>query len=481
MAGVEKPADWPLEPPVEAMDRLVRAAMDRILAHIASLPAQPSFDLESAEAIADSLAEDLPEQGAEPGGLLDLLFDTAVPKSFNAAGPGYLAYIPGGGIFPAAVADLIADSVNRYTGVWLPAPALVALEMNVLRWLCALVGYPKSALGFLTTGGSLANLSGVITARHERLPENFLNGTLYVSDQAHHSLQKAARLAGFPHENVRVIATDDAFRIRIDALERAISEDRAKGMAPFLLVASAGTTNSGAVDDLVACGAVAKREKLWFHVDGAYGGFFAATERGRRILAGLTEADTIVLDPHKGLFLPYGTGCLLARDVGALRRAHSVPAIYLPSMQEDPSRVDFSEISPELSRDFRGLRVWLPFKMFGASAFRAALDEKLDLAQWAYERLREMDGIEIVAAPQLTTVVFRAAPRAGAADGAALDDLNRRFLDRVNGKKRVYLSGTVLRGRFVLRICVLSFRTHMDRMEMAIEDIRSSLAELSSG
>src|SRR5438034_534960 len=379
-----------LELPPERMRALVDRAMDRIVRHVESLPRQPAADVEGAAELARSLAEPLPEDGAPFEELLALLFDTAVPKSFNTAGPGYLAYIPGGGLFHAAVADLIAGAVNRYVGVWLAAPALAQLEANVVRWFCQIVGYPDAARGILTTGGSLANFTAVVTARRERLPEDFLGGTLYVSDQAHHSLQKAAMLAGFPPANVRVVPSDDGFRIRVDALRRLIAEDRDTGMRPFFLNGNAGTTNTGAVDDLVALADLAREEGLWYHVDGAYGGFFALTDRGREALAGIERSDSVTLDPHKALFLPYGTGSLLVRDGPALRRAHSVRAEYLPPMQEADDLVDFCEISPELSRDFRGLRVWLPFKMHGAAAFRRALDEKLDLALWAARELRKV-------------------------------------------------------------------------------------------
>jgi aromatic-L-amino-acid decarboxylase len=190
----------------------------------------------------------------------------------------------------------------------------------------------------------------------------------------------------------------------------------------------------------------------------------------------MERADSITLDPHKGLFLPYGTGSLLVRDGEALRRAHSVHADYLPPMQEDRDFVDFSQVSPELSRDFRGLRVWLPVKMHGIGAFRRALDEKLDLARWAADELRRIPGVEIVAEPQLSLLAFRVV-RPGL-DDAALDVVNRRVMESVNARRRVYLTHTIARGRFLIRICVLSFRTHMDRMQMAIEDLRAAIAEV---
>jgi len=214
---------------------------------------------------------------------------------------------------------------------------------------------------------------------------------------------------------------------------------------------------------------------MWLHVDGAYGAVFVMTDRGREAMRSLDRADSLTLDPHKGLFLPYGTGCLLVRDQGALRRAHATFADYMPVMQHDADFVDFCDISPELSRDFRGLRVWLPIKLFGLDAFRDALDEKLDLAAWATDRLREIPHMRIVAAPALSLVAFRFEPPGVESD--ELDAMNRELLRRVNERGNVYLTGTMLRGRFALRICVLSFRTHMDRMELCLDDIRAALAE----
>ena len=299
--------DRTLELTGDALRRLIDEAARRVVAHVDSLPRQPSADVEGGAALARSLVEPLPETGRPAEELLDLLFERLIPKSFNTAGPGYLAYIPGGGLPQSAVADLVADATNRYVGVFAAAPGLAQLESNVVRWFCDIAGLPREARGILTSGGSLATFSALVAARRDRLPENFLPGTIYVSDQTHHAIQKAAILAGFPEDRVREIATDSRFRIRLDALAAALAADRAAGRMPFLLVGNAGTTNTGAVDDLPALADLAARERLWFHVDAAYGGFFLLTEEGRRTLAGIERADSIVLDPHKGLFLPYGT------------------------------------------------------------------------------------------------------------------------------------------------------------------------------
>ena len=476
MASMPNHEDRSLELDAGAMRDLVGRAMERIVNHVETLGEQPASILDGGEELACSLAEPMPETPSRLDDLLDLIFERCAPHSFNSAGPGYLAYIPGGGVFHAAVGDLIANSVNRYIGAWLAAPGLVQLEVNVIRWFCDMVGYPAGAGGFLSSGGSIANLTAIVTARRERLPEDFLAGTLYVSDQAHHSIAKSAVLAGFPARNVRSIATGARYRIRLDALREAIRNDRRDGLAPFMVVANAGSTNTGAVDDLAGVAEIARDEDLWLHTDAAYGGFFLLTDRGRAVMEGIELADSITLDPHKGLFLPFGTGCLIVRDLTTLKRAHSVHADYMPAMQENTDLVDFCEISPELSRDFRGLRVWLPLKLHGIEPWRRNLEEKLDLARWAEAELEKVPDMEILARAQLSLLAFALSPPG--ATGEELDRLNQQLIDGVNARRRVYLTGTRLSGRFVLRICVLSFRTHRDRLEMALEDIREVAATL---
>ena len=468
-----KTPDTSLELSSEAMRQLVAEAVEHLLPHLASLPEQPAANTDGGAELARSLVEPLPEIGRPASELFDFLFQEVIPKSFNTAGPGYLAYIPGGGLFHSAVADLVANAVNRYVGVWAAAPGLAQLEANVVGWFCDIIGYPTTARGFLTSGGSLATFSAVVTARRERLPENFLSGILYASDQAHHSVQKAALLAGFPLQNVRAIPSDAKFRLQVDALVQVIAADRKAGLVPFLIVGNAGTTNTGAVDDLSALADLAQQENLWLHVDAAYGGFFMLTAQGRERMAGIERADSVTLDPHKGLFLPFGTGSLVVRDGAALKRAHSVQAHYLPATQDDADLINFYELSPELSRDFRGLRVWLPLKMHGLGPFRQALEEKLALTRWATAELHSIPGIEILAEPQLSIVAFRLAPTG--LDTPALNQLNQQFLQRINARKNVLLSGTMLGDRFAIRICILSFRTHRDRVQTCLDDIRAAV------
>jgi aromatic-L-amino-acid/L-tryptophan decarboxylase len=394
-------------------------------------------------------------------GVLDYIGDAAA-RAVDPAGPGYLAFIPGGGLYTAALADFVTAAVNRYTTVAYLAPAFVAIEQQIIRWIADLFDYPPESQGILTSGGSLANFSAVVTARHALLGEDWAvdhpDATIYVDDQAHHSVVKAATLAGFPRRSIRTVRTDRDLRMDVDALDDAIRKDP----KPFLVVASAGTTNTGAVDPLADIAAVARRHNLWFHVDAAYGGFFQLTERGKRVLSGIEDADSITLDPHKGMFLPYGTGCLLVRDGAKLREAHRAGAEYMQDLP-DIGLPNWAEYSPELSREFRGLRIWLPLQLHGVQAFADALDEKLDLTRHAYTRLTAMDDVELPWDPPLTVVAFH------------LPD-GQRVLERVNLSRRVFLSSTSIAGRFTLRVCIVSHRTHKDRVDEAIDLIDDAIA-----
>jgi aromatic-L-amino-acid decarboxylase len=403
--------------------------------------------------------------------------------SLNAAGPGYLAYIPGGGIYAAALADFVANGLNRYTGMSAPAPALFRLEQDVLSWLCASFGYDAKARALFTPGGSLANLAAVITARHEHFGDtgNFERAIVYTSTQAHHSIAKAVRLSGIPLANVRAVGVDDAFRMRADLLAQAVADDRRRGLSPFLVIAAAGSTNTGAIDPLEPIAELTRRESLWLHIDGAYGGAFVLCDEGRLRLSGIERADSITFDPHKGLFLPYGTGCLLVADGHKLRNAHQIAAEYLQDLSGGDVSWSPAELGPDLSRDFRGLRVWLPLMLHGAGAFRAALAEKLALAERFAQGLDDLIAsgapLTMVARPQLSTVAFRLQRR----NGETLDDYNSRnatFLAEVNARQRVHLSSTLLPVEDGLshtsRVCVLSFRTHARHIDRCLEDVALS-------
>ena len=464
----------PLEPAPEELEAQTRAVADFVLAHVRSLAEQPSFDLDGVDELRASFREPLPEASRPLAGLLQRLAP-AIAKSYNTAGPGYLAYIPGGGVYASALADFIATATNRYVGVSGAAPALAQIEETTVGWLCALMGLPAVARGILTSGGSLSNFSAIVTARHERLGEAFQDGSIYFSGETHHCVTKAARLAGFPGASLRALPTDARRRLVPAALEEAIREDHARGRRPFLVVANVGTTNTGAIDPLPEILTIAREHGLWVHADAAYGGFFRLAPGGAALLRGIEECDSITLDPHKGLFLPYGLGALLVRDGGALARAHRDTASYVQDVADEGS-LGFADLSPELSRDFRGLRVWLPLMLHGVAAFREQLAEKLSLARWAHRELAADPRFEMLDEPQLSVVAFRL--RAPAEEA---DRFGPELLSRVNARRRVFLSSTRMDGRYVLRLCVLSFRTHEDRVRDAVDALREEARALLGG
>jgi aromatic-L-amino-acid/L-tryptophan decarboxylase len=453
---------------------MAEIASSFLMQFIEGLPEAPASDLEELTEAASAFRESPPEEGTAFRELMDRV-GAATGKGFLTPGPGYLAYIPGGGLWAAAVADFVAAGVNKYVGVWNAAPPLAQIEATAIRWLCDLFGYPAEARGILTSGGSLSSLSAIVTARRAKLPEEFLDGTIYVTDQVHASVTKSAVVAGFPQRAVRTVPRDDQLRMDPGALQEMVRRDRAGDARPFLVVPSAGTTNTGVVDPLAHVADVAAEEDLWMHVDAAYGGPFQLTDRGREAFSGIERADSITLDPHKAMFLPYGTGALLVRDGSRLREAHSVHAEYLQDLAEEEEIPNFTDYSPELSRDFRGLRLWLPIKLHGLRAFREALDEKLDLTRFLYDELKQADGFELPWHPEVTVVAFRYTPHSGDAD-----EFNRRLLERVNASRRVFLSSTMIEGRFVIRACIVSHRTHRDRIEEAAEIIRKAAADLDS-
>lgn len=443
------------------IDRVARMLAD----FVDNLPDAPAVGEQDRAQVVSRL---LAPPGEGPGDFTVLLAElqAAAGLGVETAGPSYLAYIPGGGVFTSALGEFVARVHNRYTGVSGLGSGSVAMEHGVMRWLCRTFDLPASAVGTVSTGGSAATLSALVAARERMLGEAFGDGTLYVTAHTHRSLAKAARVVGFPPSRLRIVPTTAELRMDPAAAARMISQDRAAGLRPAVLVGTAGTTDTGTVDDLDALADLARSEGLWFHVDGAYGGFFRLTDRGARRLRGIERADSIVLDPHKGLFLPFGTGVLLVRDHTTLHAAFAGDANYLQDLDSDEHLPDYDDLTPELTREARGPRLWLPLHLHGVAAFRDALEEKLDLAAEVHEALAADPRIEVVGTPDLTVVTFRLRDRDEAAQ--------RRWLERINSARRVFLSSTRIDGEYTLRLCVLSHRTHADRIHEALDIIRAT-------
>ena len=460
----------PLEPGASVRKRLrsaVISSSERFLRRVKGLNAFVETDDKGI----GLLRAPISEHGLSIDRVIELLEHDVIRPGGHPASSGYLAYIPGGGIYPAALGDYLAAVSDKYAGVFFAGPGPVRMENMLIRWVADLLGYPAGGAGNIASGGSIANLTAIATARdaHGLKSADVTKAVVYLTSQAHHSIYKALHLTGLGEAQVRQIAVDECFRMRPEALEEAIAADRLLGFKPWLVVGAAGATDTGAVDPLDAIADVCQREGCWFHVDAAYGGFFLLTAHGRRMLKGIERSDSAILDPHKSLFLPWGSGIVVVRDGRALAATHQFSGHYMQDVVEDSSAVSPSELSPELTKHFRALRLWLPLLLLGVKPFRAALEEKLLLAR--YFRLEIEDaGFEVGPVPDLSIVTFRFAREGAALEGQNGD--NHALVDRIRRDGRIFLSSTMLDGRFTLRMAVLGFRTHQRTIDLAVRILR---------
>ena len=414
------------------------------------------------QATPDEMAERVPP--AQPLGptpfadVLDDLRDNVLPYGSRVGHPRYFAFIPGGGTFPAVLGDLLASGFNYETSSWMEAAGTARLELVVLEWFKEWIGYPTEAAGILVSGGSAANLTALACAREALVGSMRDDLVIYASDQAHSSIARAARALGFRPAELRVLPTDDEYRLRPDALEAAIAEDKRAGMTPLVVCASAGSTNTGAVDPLPEIAGICREEGAWLHVDGAYGGFAALTKRGSKWLAGIEEADSVTLDPHKWLYQPFECGCTLVREGKLLESAFQIEPSYLKDARQGMQAVNFGDRGLQLSRAARSLKLWLSIKTFGVDAFRAAIDRCLDLAQLAEEAVKSNDALELMRPARLGIVCFRRT-FGGDRGEVELAALNRRLVAALGESGVGLVSSTSLRGRYAIRLCVLNHTT----------------------
>jgi glutamate/tyrosine decarboxylase-like PLP-dependent enzyme len=425
------------------------------------------------------LARPIAEEGIPIEDAIGILEHDVFRPGGNPASGGHLAYIPGGGLYHSALGDYLAAVSNKYAGIFFTGPGPVRMENMLIRWVADLVGYPAGAGGNIASGGSIANLTAITTARdaHGLKGADYASAVVYLTTQAHHCIEKALRIAGMGEAQVRAVAMDERYRMRPEALEQAIAADRRQGLRPWLIVTAAGATDTGVVDPLDAVAAIARRERCWFHVDAAYGGFFLLTAHGREVLRGIERSDSVVLDPHKSLFLPWGSGMLVVRDAGPLAAAHDYSGNYMQDAEREPGEISPSDVSPELSKPFRALRMWLPLILLGTKPFAAALDEKLLLARYFYEEIQAL-GFEAGPPPDLSVVTFRWAPPGASPEQQ--DQMNQAIVDGARRDGRVFFSSTLLDGRFTLRMAALSFRTHRRTIDLALQILREQVAALGS-
>ncbi|MEO7540051.1 MAG: pyridoxal-dependent decarboxylase [Pyrinomonadaceae bacterium] len=462
-----------LEPDADERGAVRRAVIDyseHFLDNIESIKAYNVSD-DKGMGLLDSPID---EGGIDIDTAISLIRDNVDTPGLNPASGGHLAYIPGGGIYYSALGDYLADVFNRYSGVFYASPGAVRMENMLIKWMSSIVGYPATAGGNLASGGSLANLIAIVTARDAKQIKsaNIERSVIYLSEQAHHSIDKAIRIAGLSECLVRHVPLDDRYRMISSALFGQITADKADGLKPFLVVASAGTTDVGAIDPLEEIGTIAAGNGLWYHIDAAYGGFFVLTDEGKEKLKGLDSSDSLVIDPHKGLFLPYGLGVVLVKDSVALAKAHYNTANYMQDAADVVDEPSPADLSPELTKHFRGLRLWLPLKLHGVAPFRACLDEKLLLAKYFYDEIRKL-GFESNLEPELSVVTYRWVPTSGDAN-----EFNKRLLNAVVADGRVFISSTMLNGDFTLRYACLAFRTHLSTTDTLLQVLEAEVKRL---
>ena len=466
----------PLDLDRETMRQIGHQAVDLVAEHLSSLrdqPAQRKLDRRSAREL---IAVPPPEAGVPFETIIAALRERVFPYHAREPHPFFMGYVPSIPTFPSLAGDWIATGFNFFAGVYTVAAGPNEVELTVLEWFRQWMGMPEGSRGLLTSGGSNATLTAVVAARHAALgdsADHTAKLTAYTSDQAHSSVMRAAWIAGVSRDKVRAVPTDDQLRIRPDALAAAIERDRSAGLQPFLIVGSAGTTNTGAVDPLDAIADLAAREKLWFHVDAAFAGFAVLTERGRALLGGLGRADSITLDPHKWLYVPFECGCLLVHDPKKLEAAFHILPDYLADVQARDQAVNFADSGEQLTRYARAFKVWVSVHDFGMAAIRAEIDRCMSRADLAERLVREAPDLEVLSAAQFGIVCFRVHPR-GMDDAAALDALNERVNTAVNDSGKVLMSSTRLRGAFSLRLCLLNYRQTDDDVRTVIEMVRAA-------
>jgi aromatic-L-amino-acid decarboxylase len=467
--------------PLELSPEHFRALATDVIAlsaeYLSTLDARSIFPRTSGAETERLFGKQAPEHG-----MGDRAFDALsdVIAHSRAQNGRFFGYVHGSGEPVAAIADLLASVLNQNLTAWRSSPAATTLELTVVSWLAQAIGC-TGFRGSLCGGGSSANLMALTMAREAKMPANEIGtcgagqGVVYASEEVHMSIPKSVALLGIGRKNLRLISTDNAFRLIPQELERAVAGDKAEGKIPIAVVASVGTVNTGAIDPIPEIAAMARRHGLWMHIDGAYGALAAIATSSK--ITGMDLADSISLDPHKWFYQPLDCGCLLYREVNAAHAAFAYTADYAKALTADPIEgFAFFEESLELSRRFRALRLWLSLRYHGLQAFRAAIQKDLDLAQRLATSIAKRPELELLAPVELSAVCFRYIGPGSLSE----DELNRRntaILKSVVQRGRVYLSNATLRGKFALRACIVNHRSTPDDVDSVIPEVLTAASQ----
>ena len=460
-----------LELSKKAMTEYGYKVVDAIVDHFENLPNKsPVFNATREEMDAEFL-ENAPEAGKDPQEVLDFVVNKVLTETDLLGHPKAYSFVPGPSNYISVMADALATGYNIFSGGWANGPAAAELEIVTINWLLKLFKLPsKRGGGIFTSGGSMANLTAIVTARRIKCGDNYSNAVIYMSDQAHSSNIKAVRTVGFKKEQVRIIPTDSEFKFSINKLKNQIAKDKLEGLKPLCVIASAGTTNTGTVDPLTRIAEICKKEDLWFHVDAAYGGAAILSKNANIHLKGISKADSITVDPHKWFFQPYEMGCLLVRNYRWLSKTFTAKPEYLKDIEGNTSEINFYDHGIQLTRRFRALKFYMSLKTFGLASFREAIDYNIQLAEKTETYLRNSPNWEIVSPAHLAIVNFRFNPIGRNFSEKKLDEINQRISREIIRLKEAHLVTTILNGQIVLRMCLINPRTTFD-------DVRQTLTK----
>jgi aromatic-L-amino-acid/L-tryptophan decarboxylase len=462
-----------LELDAETMRTLGYRAVDLLVERISALDESRAWRGASRAEMESRLREPPPEGPTEFDEILRRLTSDVVPFTGHHDHPRFFGYVPSCPTWPGILGDFLAAGLNVFTGTWLQSAGASTTELVVLDWFRQWIGYPPQASGVLVTGGSLANLTALACARETKAGGRGENAVVYLTTQGHSSVTRALRILGFRSEQVRALPVDERLRMRPDALAAAFEKDVRAGRQPFLAVANAGATSTGAIDPLAEVAAVCAERDVWLHVDAAYGGFAVLTERGREWLSALGQADSVTLDPHKWLYQPYEVGCLLVREGPLLSRAFHIMPDYLQDTAVGGVEVNFADRGIQLTRSARAFKLWMSLQYFGVGAFRDAIDRTLDLALLAEERIRASEELELLSPATLGIVCFRRRPPGIGSEGT-LERLNAELDRRLAESGLGLVSSTRIDGRFALRMCILNHRSRAEDVERILDWIEQA-------
>jgi glutamate/tyrosine decarboxylase-like PLP-dependent enzyme len=424
------------------------------------------------------LAGDLPEHASDFQQVVAEVHNKVVPNAIRPSHPRFLAFVPSGPCLPALLGDWLCDGLNLFAGVWKEGAGPGQVELIVLDWFRQILGMPPEASGLLTSGGSEALLIAMVTARERLSYEERGRAVLYTSDQRHWSVDRGARIAGFRPDQIRALPAGADLRLSVDVLRQAVKADARADRVPWLVVAHAGTTNTGTVDPIDRLADFCAEHGLWLHADAAYGWAAALSDRGKHLLHGIERADSISLDPHKWFAQTYDVGCLLVRAGPALTRTFATQPEYLQDVQAAEDEVNFADRGIALTRRFRALKIWMSVKTLGLGWFRRLVQHGLTLAEYAERALAQNGDFELLAERQLSVVCFRCTPIGWHGD---LDALNRAVCAEAVRTGRVFLATTRVRGLVAQRFCFVNWRTTAADVDEVITLLATIARRLTHG